>query len=48
MDDSLQGMVMSANVSAANTVKVVLANNTAGAINLANANLVVWVEKRPR
>lgn len=46
MDSNLAGLTLTAYVSAANTVTVLLANNTAGAIDLGNSNVVVWIEKR--
>lgn len=45
-DVDLVGLGLSAYVKSANTVTVALVNNTGGAVDLANANWVVWVEKR--
>jgi hypothetical protein len=46
LDSDLQGLTLHAYVSSANTVTVVLANNTGGAVNLSNSNVIAWVEKR--
>lgn len=45
-DVDLVGLTISAYVKSANTVTVAIANNTGGAVDLANANFFVWVEKR--
>ena len=46
LDSDLNGLSLTADVSSANTVRVNLANNTGGSVDIANSNLVVWVEKR--
>lgn len=46
MSLDLSGLTLTAYVSAANTVTVVLANNTAGAVDLASGTLYVGVLKR--
>jgi hypothetical protein len=46
IDSNPAGMSLTAVVSAANTVKATLVNNTGGALDLGNSNVVVWVEKR--
>jgi hypothetical protein len=42
----LQGLTLSAYVSAPNTVTVIFANNTGGAIDLASGTLTVWVRTK--
>lgn len=42
----VQDLIMTANVTAANTVTAILANNTAGAVNLAEGTIYVEVIER--
>ena len=42
----ISGLTLTAYVSAANTVTVVLANNTAGAVDLASGTITVRVSKK--